>query len=51
MLLTGVKPDDDDADAGLLAVIGSTLIGATRRCYRTHFVANLRAVTPRSRWL
>jgi transposase-like protein len=43
-----------DAHAGLTAAIGATLPGAAwQRCrthYRTHYAANLMAVTPKSSW-
>src|SRR5512145_8723 len=48
--LTGVKLVTSDAHAGLVAAIGATLSGvAWQRC-RTHYAANLMAVTPKSSW-
>ncbi len=48
--LTGVKLVTSDAHAGLVAAIGATLPGtAWQRC-RTHYAANLMAVTPKSSW-
>ncbi len=48
--LTGVKLVTSDAHAGLLAAIGATLPGAAWQRCRTHYAANLMAVTPKSSW-
>jgi len=47
--LTGVKLVTSDAHQGLVAAAGATLGGAWQRC-RTHYAANLMAVTPKSSW-
>ncbi len=39
-----------DAHAGLVDAIGATLPGATWQRCRTHYAANLMAVTPKSSW-
>jgi len=39
-----------DAHAGLVDAIGATLPGATWQRCRTHYTANLMAVTPKSSW-
>ncbi|SDJ04934.1 Transposase, Mutator family [Arthrobacter subterraneus] len=48
--LTGVKLVTSDAHAGLVAAIGATLPGASWQRCRTHYAANLMAVTPKSSW-
>lgn len=48
--LTGVKLVTSDAHAGLVAAIGATLPGAAWQRCRTHYAANLMAVTPKSSW-
>lgn len=48
--LTGVKLVTSDAHAGLVAGIGATLPGAAWQRCRTHYAANLMAVTPKSSW-
>ncbi len=39
-----------DAHAGLVAAIGATLPGAWWQRCRTHYAANLMAVTPKTSW-
>jgi len=48
--LTGVKLVTSDAHQGLVAAIGATLGGAAWQRCRTHYAANLMAVTPKSSW-
>ncbi len=48
--LVGVKLVTSDAHAGLVAAIGATLPGASWQRCRTHYAANLMAITPKSSW-
>jgi putative transposase len=48
--LSGVKLVTSDAHAGLTAAIAATLPGATWQRCRTHYAANLMAVTPKASW-
>lgn len=48
--LAGVKLVTSDAHAGLVAAIGATLPGASWQRCRTHYSANLMAITPKSAW-
>jgi len=48
--LSGVKLVTSDAHAGLVAAIGATLPGACWQRCRTHYAANLMAITPKSSW-
>jgi putative transposase len=48
--LAGVKLVTSDAHAGLVAAIGATLPGASWQRCRTHYAANLMAITPKSSW-
>ena len=48
--LTGVQLVTSDAHAGLVAAIAATLPGAAWQRCRTHYAANLMAVTPKSSW-
>ena len=48
--LSGVKLVTSDAHAGLVSAIGATLPGAGWQRCRTHFAANLMAVTPKAQW-
>jgi putative transposase len=48
--LSGVKLVTSDAHAGLVAAIGATMPGAAWQRCRTHYAANLMAVTPKSSW-
>ena len=48
--LSGVGMVTSDAHAGLVEAVGATLPGAGWQRCRTHFAANLRAVTPKSAW-
>src|SRR5215208_4264918 len=48
--LSGVKLVTSDAHAGLVTAIGATLAGAAWQRCRTHYAANLMAVTPKSSW-
>ena len=48
--LSGVKLVTSDAHAGLVAAIRATLPGAAWQRCRTHYAANLMAVTPKSSW-
>ena len=48
--LTGVKLVTSDAHAGLVAAIGATLPGAAWQRCRTHYAANLMAITPKTSW-
>ena len=45
--LTGVKLVTSDAHPGLVAAIGATLPGAAWQRCRTHYAANLMAITPK----
>jgi transposase-like protein len=48
--LSGVKLVTADAHQGLVAAIGATLGGAGWQRCRTHYAANLMAITPKSEW-
>jgi transposase-like protein len=48
--LSGVALVTSDAHAGLVAAIGATLPGATWQRCRTHYTANLMALTPKASW-
>ena len=48
--LSGVKLVTSDAHAGLVAAIGATLPGASWQRCRTHYAANLMAITPKTSW-
>ena len=48
--LSGVKLVTSDAHPGLVTAIGATLPGAGWQRCRTHFAANLMAVTPKAQW-
>jgi putative transposase len=48
--LTGVQLVTSDAHAGLVAAIGATLPAAAWQRCRTHYAANLMAVTPKASW-
>ncbi|GFG76622.1 IS256 family transposase [Mycobacterium botniense] len=48
--LSGVKLVTSDAHPGLVAAIGATLPGAAWQRCRTHYAANLMAVTPKASW-
>ena len=48
--LTGVRLVTSDAHAGLVEAIAANLPGATWQRCRTHYAANLMAVTPKSMW-
>jgi putative transposase len=48
--LTGVKLVTSDAHNGLVTAIGATLPGAAWQRCRTHYAANLMAVTPKASW-
>jgi putative transposase len=48
--LTGVQLVTSDAHTGLTAAIGATLGGAAWQRCRTHYAANLMAITPKSSW-
>src|SRR3954470_2159742 len=48
--LSGVRLVTSDAHAGLVAAIGAALPGASWQRCRTHYAANLMAVTPKSSW-
>jgi putative transposase len=48
--LSGVKLVTSDAHAGLVAAISATLAGAAWQRCRTHYAANLMAITPKSSW-
>jgi putative transposase len=48
--LTGVALVTSDAHRGLVEAIGATLPGAAWQRCRTHYAANLMAVTPKSSW-
>jgi transposase-like protein len=48
--LTGVQLVTSDAHRGLVEAIGATLPGAAWQRCRTHYSANLMAITPKSSW-
>src|SRR6187431_3113171 len=48
--LSGVALVTSDAHAGLVEAIGATLPAASWQRCRTHYAANLMAVTPKSQW-
>ena len=48
--LSGVLLVTSDAHRGLVDAVGATLPGAGRQRCRTHYAANLMAVTPKSSW-
>jgi transposase-like protein len=48
--LTGVALVTSDAHTGLVEAIGATLPAASWQRCRTHYAANLMAVTPKSQW-
>ncbi len=48
--LAGVKLVTSDAHAGLVEAIAANLPGATWQRCRTHYAANLMAITPKSMW-
>ena len=48
--LSGVALVTSDAHRGLVEAIGATLPGASWQRCRTHYAANLMAVTPKSAW-
>ncbi|MEZ0493085.1 IS256 family transposase [Kineococcus sp. TBRC 1896] len=48
--LSGVRLVTSDAHAGLVAAIGATLTGVSWQRCRTHYAANLMAVTPKTSW-
>ncbi|EYR61845.1 transposase [Actinotalea ferrariae CF5-4] len=48
--LSGVRLVTSDAHAGLVEAIAANLPGATWQRCRTHYAANLMAVTPKSSW-
>jgi transposase-like protein len=48
--LTGVALVTSDAHTGLVEAIGATLPSASWQRCRTHYAANLMAVTPKSQW-
>ena len=48
--LTGVRLVTSDAHAGLVEAIAANLPGASWQRCRTHYAANLMAVTPKSSW-
>lgn len=48
--LTGVALVTSDAHAGLVEAIGATLPAASWQRCRTHYAANLMAVTPKAQW-
>lgn len=48
--LTGVKLVTSDAHQGLVEAIGATVPGASWQRCRTHYAANLMAVTPKTSW-
>jgi transposase-like protein len=48
--LSGVGLVTSDAHAGLVAAVGATLPAASWQRCRTHYAANLMAVTPKSAW-
>src|SRR5215218_424147 len=48
--LSGVSLVTSDAHPGLVAAVAATLTGAAWQRCRTHYAANLMAVTPKSSW-
>jgi putative transposase len=48
--LSGVSLVTSDAHTGLVGALGATLPGAVWQRCRTHYAANLMAVTPKSSW-
>ena len=48
--LAGVRLVTSDAHAGLVEAVAAHLPGAAWQRYRTHYAANLMAVTPKSMW-
>ncbi len=48
--LSGVALVTSDAHAGLVEAIGATLPSASWQRCRTHYAANLMAITPKSQW-
>ena len=48
--LSGVSLVTSDAHTGLVAALGATLPGASWQRCRTHYAANLMAVTPKASW-
>ncbi|MDN5764578.1 MAG: IS256 family transposase, partial [Humibacillus sp.] len=48
--LSGVALVTSDAHAGLIEAIGATLPDASWQRCRTHYAANLMAITPKSQW-
>ena len=48
--LSGVSLVTSDAHTGLVAALGATLPGACWRRCRTHYAANLMAITPKASW-
>ena len=48
--LAGVRLVTSDAHAGLVEAIGATLPGASWQRCRTHYAANLMALTPKASW-
>jgi putative transposase len=48
--LTGVRLVTSDAHRGLVDAVGATLPGASWQRCRTHYAANLMAVTPKHAW-
>ena len=48
--LSGVSLVTSDAHTGLVAALGATLPGASWQRCRTHYAANLMALTPKSSW-
>jgi len=48
--LSGVRLVTSDAHRGLVEAIGATLPGAAWQRCRTHYAANLMAVTPKAQW-
>jgi len=48
--LSGVKLVTSDAHSGLVAAVAATMEGASWQRCRTHYAANLMAITPKSSW-
>ena len=48
--LSGVSLVTSDAHPGLVAALGATLPGASWQRCRTHYAANLMAITPKASW-
>jgi transposase-like protein len=48
--LSGVSLVTSDAHSGLVGALGATLPGASWQRCRTHYAANLMAITPKSSW-